>query len=253
MVAVLLFNIRDPVGQRVGAQKVWRGDAMQDHVHQADDIGERGLLLAVEGPAFQRLQIGGGFDVGAQIVEGFAQKSRRPCRTVIDGFARLRVCDGDHGADQRAGGIILTAIAPAVAHILDAGFIQVGQFVLLLLAAECELVNQAQRIAQHVAVLEFVADFGEYLTDLVFDGIGRGRGLPEAAQVGHQGVVHEFYQIGADAGLVLVRLAVGSLRSRPLGPAETVLEQEGEGLAGQLRCNAALGFLIIEILQEQHP
>ena len=76
MIAVFLLDIRDAFGQRIGAQQVRRGDAVQDQVHQPDDIGERCLLLAIEGAAFQRLQLGRGFDLRAQVVIGFAQEPR---------------------------------------------------------------------------------------------------------------------------------------------------------------------------------
>lgn len=48
-VAVFLLNDGEVFGGRVGVDDVGRFDAMQDHVHDRRDVGERLLLLAVEG------------------------------------------------------------------------------------------------------------------------------------------------------------------------------------------------------------
>ena len=124
---------------------------------------------------------------------------------------------------------------------------------LLLLAAEGQLVDPVERIAQHVAVLELVAHLAEDLADLVLDGAGVGRGLLEAAQIGHQVGVHELDQVRADAGPVEVGLAVGQLRRGPGGPAVVFGEDEVVGLADQLRLDRALVLEIVEVFEEQHP
>ena len=49
VVAVLLLNVGEVLGERVGVDDVRRVDAVQDHVHDRDDVGEGLLLLAVEG------------------------------------------------------------------------------------------------------------------------------------------------------------------------------------------------------------
>ena len=55
--AVLLLDVGDVLGQRVGVDDVRRLDAVQDHVHDADDVGEALLLLAVEGLLLERLEV----------------------------------------------------------------------------------------------------------------------------------------------------------------------------------------------------
>ena len=52
--AVLFLNVADVLGQRVGVDDVRRFDAVQDHVHDADDVGEALLLLGVEGFRLER-------------------------------------------------------------------------------------------------------------------------------------------------------------------------------------------------------
>ena len=60
IVAVFLLNIGQVLRQRVGMQDVRRFDAVQDHVHDADDVGQRFLFFAVEGLLLQRFHICGG-------------------------------------------------------------------------------------------------------------------------------------------------------------------------------------------------
>ena len=58
--AVLLLNVGEVLGERVGVDDVRRLDAVQDHVHDRDDVGERLLLLAVEGACPEGLEVLGG-------------------------------------------------------------------------------------------------------------------------------------------------------------------------------------------------
>ena len=57
VVAVLLLNVGEVLGERVGVDDVRRLDAVQDHVHDRDDVGERLLFLAVEGALLERLDV----------------------------------------------------------------------------------------------------------------------------------------------------------------------------------------------------
>src|SRR3546814_20554752 len=101
----LFRSVREAFGERVGVDDVRRFDAVQDHVHDADHVGQRLLLLAVERAHLQRLVLRsaalGVF--GAQKVEGFAEQARRTHSTVINELAPLGRGDADDGADQRAG------------------------------------------------------------------------------------------------------------------------------------------------------
>ncbi len=60
VVAILLLNIHEVLGQGVGVQNIGRFDAVQDHVHDADDIRQRLLFLAVESVFLQDFHIGSG-------------------------------------------------------------------------------------------------------------------------------------------------------------------------------------------------
>ena len=171
VVAVALLDVGDVLGQRVGVDDVRRLDAMQDHVHDRDDVGEALLLLAVEGARLQRLEVVGLGGLGAQVVEGLAQEAGRAAGAVVDALADLGLDHLDHGADQRARRVVLAAVAPGVAHVLDLGLVQVRELVLLGLRAEAQLVDQFDHVAQVVAALDLVLDLAEDLADLVLDGV----------------------------------------------------------------------------------
>ena len=54
---VLFLNVGQVLGQRVGVDDVRRFDAVQDHVHDRDDVGQRLLFLAVERALLKRLEV----------------------------------------------------------------------------------------------------------------------------------------------------------------------------------------------------
>ena len=129
---VLVLNVGQVLGERVGVDDVRRFDAVQDHVHDRNHIGQRLLFLAVEAAFLQRLEVvGGQLGLAAQVVEGFAEKAGRAAGAVVNAFADPGLHHLHHRPNQRARGVVLAAIAPGVAHVLDLGFVQVRKFVLL--------------------------------------------------------------------------------------------------------------------------
>src|SRR5262249_40072159 len=157
--------------------------AMQDHVHDRDDIGEGLLLLAEERALLQRLHIlRRQTRLRSEVLKRLAQESCRTHGTIVDALANARLHDLDDSADERARGVILAAVAPGVAHVLDLGFVEVRELVLLSLRAETQLVDVVDNLAQVVAALDLVFDLAEYLPDLVFDGVRAARLLLEAVQ-----------------------------------------------------------------------
>ena len=57
--AVLLLNIADVLGQRIRVDYAWCLDAVQDHVHNADNVREGLLLLSVKSFLLKRAYIFG--------------------------------------------------------------------------------------------------------------------------------------------------------------------------------------------------
>ncbi len=105
---------------------VRRFDAVQDHVHDRDDVGQRLLLLAEERTLLERLEIRGRqLLLRFEVIKRLAQEAGRTAGPVVNPLADLRLDDLHHGANQRARRVILAPVAAGVAHVLDLGFVQV--------------------------------------------------------------------------------------------------------------------------------
>lgn len=83
----------------------------------------------------------------------------------------MRFKDGEHGEDEWAGGVVLAAVATSVAHVADLSFVEVGEFVLLLLRVEAEGVDFFEDFAEVVAGLQLVLDLAEDFANFVFEGL----------------------------------------------------------------------------------
>ena len=71
---------------------VRRFDAVQDHVHDRDDVSEGFLFLAVEGAGLKRGEVfGGEVALGLQVIKRLAQEARRADRAVVDAPAERKV------------------------------------------------------------------------------------------------------------------------------------------------------------------
>ena len=158
VVAVFVLDVAQVLGQCVGVNDVRSLDAVQDHVHDANDIGEAFLFLAIEGLLLQGLELAGGQLATvlatetpvAQIIVRLAQEPGRTAGTVVDTFADLRFDDLDHRPDQRSRRVVLASVATGIAHVADAGLVEMGQLVLFLLGAEAQGIDVFQRIAQRI-------------------------------------------------------------------------------------------------------
>ena len=114
---------------------------------------------------------------------------------------------------------------------------------LLVLAAEGYLVDQLQRIAQRIARIETVLDLAEYLADLVFDGIGRGRALLEALQIGEQRLVDIVDQVRSGQRLVVIEFAVRILGRGPDAPA--MIRIDDRRISENVRGASCLDFVTL--------
>jgi hypothetical protein len=109
----------------IGVDDIGRLDAVQDHVHDGDDVGEGFLLLAVEGAFLERLYVlRGQVLLFVEVFIRLAQESRGADRAIVDALADAGLHDLDDGADERAGSVILAAVASGVAHVPDLGFVE---------------------------------------------------------------------------------------------------------------------------------
>ena len=242
------------LGQRVGVDDVRGLDAVQDQVHDRNHVGQRLLLLAVEGALLQclevaRRQVG----LGLEVIEGFAQEARRPAGAVVDALADRGLDDLDHRADQRARGVILAAVAPGIAHALDLLFVERRQLMLGDLGAELQFVDVVDDLAQVVAAVNLVLDLAENLADLVLDGVRPGGPLLEAVQVGKELAVDEVAQVVAGQRTVVVELAVGALGGGPAFPAVGFFEDVAVGAAFERRFGGLVLLQSVQVLEEEQP
>jgi|GEM_PF-686144 len=254
VVAVFLLNVGKVFSERVGVDDVGRFDAVQDHVHDPDDVGEGLLFLPVEGALLQGAVLGGGAlgVLGAEVIEGFAEEAGRADGGVADGLADFRIHDRDDGSNERARGVVFAAVAPGVAHVFDLGFVEVREFVLLGLGREAEFVDVVDDLAQVVAALDAVFDLTEDFADLVFDGVRAGGLGLEAVQVGEELAVDEGDEVVAGEGGVVVDLAVLFRRSPSL-PAVGGIEDVGVFLAVEGGFGGLVVLEGVEVFQEEEP
>jgi len=121
------------------------------------------------------------------------------------------------------------------------------------LRTEAQFVDVVDDVAQAVAAVNLVLDLPENLADFVLDGVRPGRLLLEAVQVGEELAVHEVAQVVPGHRLVVVKLPIRSLGSRPRFPAVRLIEDVAVLLPLQLGLHGLVLLQTIEVLQEQQP
>ena len=210
------------------------------------------FLLSEEGLGLQGFEFRGRQVIAAFVFVSLAQEACGADRAVKDGVADLGGYDLDHGADEWAGRVVFTAVAPRVAHAADAGFVKLRQFAALGLGVEGEAVHHLQHVAEDVARAERVAQFGEDFADLVVDGLGACGGSAERPEVGEQLLVHEGDQVFANQRLVMFKRAV-DLRRSPKVRTEGAVYDGRVGLTVEFRAVAAFSFKIVQVFEELDP
>jgi len=253
VVPVFFLNVGEVFGERVGVDDVRRFDAMQDHVHDADDVGQRLLFLAVERAGLEEAILrDGAIGIGfLQVVERLAVEARRALRAIVDAFAEFRLHDLNNGADERTNSVILAAVPTCISHVFDFGFVKVGQFVFLGLRTEAQFVDVVNDLAQVIAALDFVLNFPEDFADLVFDGVWAGGLGLEAVQIGEELLIDKDQQVIAGHGGIVIELVVFALRRGPSIPTIGLFEDEGVFLSIELGFRDLVVLQIINIFQKQ--
>jgi len=254
LIAVLLLNVGEVLRERIGVDDVWGLDAVQDHVHDRDDVGERLLLLPVEGALLERLHfLGRQTLLRTQVVKGLAKEAGRADDAITDALPDMRLDHFDNGTYERAWRVILTAVAPGVAHVPDFGFVEVRQLVFFGLRAEAQLVNMIDDLAEVVTALNLVLDLAEDLADLVFKGIWAAGLCRKAVQIRKELPVHKVTQVISRHRFVVVALAVLTPRRGPRTPAIGTVGNASVLPALQRGLAALVLLKVVEVFQEQQP
>src|ERR1700686_5418455 len=92
------------------------------------------------------------------------------------------------------------------------------ELVLLLLRAEAQFIDVLDNLAQVVTALNLVFDLAENLSHLVLDRVRSARSLLEAMEVRKEFHINEVSEVIANHPVVVIQLAVGSLRRSPAFP-----------------------------------
>ncbi len=254
IVAIALLDVHDVFAQRIGVDDVGRFDAVQDEVHDGDNVGQRLFFFSVERGFLEDtllLSAAVGF-LGTQVIDGLTQKARRADGTVVDALADGRLDDLDDGADQWPRRVVLAAVAPSVAHVVNFGFVEVRKLVFLLLRAEAQAIHLIDDVAHVVAALDFVGNLAKNLADFVLECLRGCSALGEAAQIREEALIDEVAQIVAGHGAV-VDAAIGGLGCGPDAPAVWLVEDVAIAPVLEGGSDGAVFFEPVEILEEQQP
>lgn len=143
-----------------------------------------------------------------EVVVGLAEESGRADGAVVDLLTEFRPDGLNDDADERAGRVVLAAVAAGVDHVFD---------------------------------------LAEDLADFVFDGLGGGSRLIELLEIREEGVVDEVGEVVGAHGFFVVDRAVGFLGGGPSVPAVglggVLEEEESGGLLGVVEFGGTAGFL----------
>ena len=275
--AVFILNVVDVFREGIGVEDVGGFDAVKDHVHDGDDIGEGFLLFAEEGAFLEGFEVFGGEPgraifrsgefltanreigvpgcgvPGFQVLEGFAKEAGGAASAIVDAVADARLDDLNDGANERARRVVFAAVASGVAHVADFGFIEMGELVLFGLRAKAQLVDVVNDFAEVVAALNLVFGFAEDLADFVFDSVGAGGALLKAVEIGKELAADEVAQVVAGESFVVVDLAVFGSWSCPGFPAISLFKERRVFLAAKLGFGGAIVFESVEIFEEEEP
>ena len=254
MVAILFLYVREVLGKGVGVDDVRGFDAMQDHVHDRDDVGERLLLLAVEGTFLKGAEVRGGQSrLGHHVVIALAEEARRTAGTVVEPLANPWPQHLHHGANQRTRGVVLAAVAAGVPHPLDLFLIQRRELVLLGLRTETEFVDVIDDLAEVISAADLVLYLPEDLADLVLNRVRPARPLLEAVEVREESPVDEIDEVVARQRPVVVERPILPLGRRPGLPTVGLVDDVDVVLALQRRLGGPVRLKVVKILQEQQP
>ena len=250
IVAVAFLYFGQVLGQGVGMGDIGCFDAVQYHVHNANDVGQSFLFLAVEGvplQGFHFLYAGGVF---LHVAKSFAEESRATTSCVVHGVANFGVDDFDYGAYKRAGRVVFATVAPGTSHTVNAAFVQMAEFVFFFAGLEFQIVYHPQHFAEVVATGNAVAEFAEYLTNFVFDGKSGGFFVFEFAEVGEEFDIYKIDEVVARLGFVMVLFSFFVFWGCPRFPAVFGIDNGYVGFAFEHGFQLAGFFQIVQVFQE---
>ena len=182
--AVALADVGELVAERVAGINLRRVESVQHQIHLAEQIRQRFRFAAEEGFFLQDLAVGHGLHLFRQMIVGFDDESAGATGGVEHGFAKARVGDDNHEADDGTRRVELAGVARRIAHLAEHGFVERAQRVQLVAGGEMDAGNLVDDIAQEVTALHAVVHALEHGGNHVPPIIAVGTG--ERAQVTEQ-------------------------------------------------------------------
>ena len=137
--------------------RIWVGgvDAVQDHVGNAQHVGQ-GFFFDPANGCLQDLLVPGGFDkIFAFVIDGAGQKAAGAAGRIEDRFLQPGIDPVYHEPGHRAGGIKLPGIAGAL-QILENLFINIAEQVAVFLGVEIDLADLVDHLAHQGAGFHIV-------------------------------------------------------------------------------------------------
>ncbi|MPM88490.1 hypothetical protein SDC9_135594 [bioreactor metagenome] len=247
---VALAYIGQIFRKRVGMLEIGSLHPVQNHVHDADNIGEALFFLAEKRRILECLPFFDGFCPGLHVLECFAEESRRAAGTVINGLADFRRDHFNHRANQWTRGIILAAIASGIAHAMNPALVQMGHFVLFFTGLKVKCIDLIQDIPQRITAAELTLQFPENFPDLVLDGVERNTILFESLEIREKATTHKINQVVAGLKTVFVNGSIFIFGNGPSGPAVFICNNRRIASPIEFRCHGAGVLKIIQILQK---
>ena len=255
IVAILLIDIVDILRERIGMTDIGCFDSMEDHIHRGDDVGERLDLSSIECLflediiiCYRTIRVS-----GSEISECLTEESCRATRTIIDRLTDMWIEYLHDRTDKRARGIVLTAIASCIPHILYTSLIEMREFVFLSTRLEVESIHEREDLTEIVATRDTILEFREYLSDLIFDRLRVLSIMTKILQVGKELLIDEVDEIFSDENEMMVDLPILSLRYCPSIPLELWSDEWTVFSTREDRDITTIPFEIIKILQEEDP
>lgn len=252
--AVAIREVGDALGKGVPLFDVRGAQSVEDAIHLRRDIREGLFLAPVERFVLEDIVRLGAAVAGLllQILESLAQEASGAARAIIDGFAQRGGQNTNHHLDKRAGRVVLAAIAPGIAHGLQALLIKHGKLVPRGFRLEDQWLNEVDDLTDKVAIGEGARQFREDGPHPIGGRVNR-RGVPQGTQSGEKLGLDEKKQRIALQHPLRVQRAIGLGWPRPIAPRQSLRQKGLIRLIVQLRLAPPIGLRRIKIAQKEHP
>ena len=238
--AVVVGVVEDVSKEGVGVEDLGDVEVVEEHVGDAEHVGELLLLDAVDGGAVF-LAVLRRLDLRFELLEPARDEAAGAAGEVGHRLADLRGDHLRHEIGDGAGRVELACGARAL-KLLEDRLVDFAEGVALLVVGEVEVVDHVHDLAEEDAVLHVVVGVGEGgLHDGLADGRGGGDG--QFLQRGEEGVVDEVEEPVAGHG------GAGAVVGGPVRPAARLGD---DGIVAVV-VPFPVFLLGVVHLQEEHP